>query len=140
MAEVGLELDGAAELIANFDQAKQIIGQEYKKASDASLYLLVGDLKEYPPEPFLSSYERTLTLGRTWAAATPTWKTAANGFFGKVVNPTPYGPWVQGHQQQAWMHVLNWLTDEDALEMRTDDIQEQFEAATRRVVARLEEQ
>lgn len=136
--EFDLELEGDEALIYALSQSPIIVGQEMKKASDASLILLAGEMKDYPPAPADSWYIRTLTLGRTWSAQSPEWQAAGNGFFGSIANPTPYGPKVQSAQQQARVHRGRWDTDEDVLEYNYEKIKAQFEAGAKRVVNRLE--
>lgn len=132
-----MELIGDDEIVAALRQSPQIVGQEAKKASDASLLMLVGDLKQYPPAPPASAYVRTMTLGRTWAAASPAWKTTGSGFEGRIGNPTPYAPEVQGQGTQARVHRGRWRTDEDVIEGNYDRIKAYFAAAAQRIVNRL---
>lgn len=132
-----MELQGDEALTAALRQASQIVGQEAQKASDASLLLVAADLKQYPQEPPGSSYVRTLTLGRTWAAADPEWQAAPSGFEGKIGNPTPYGPYVESQEHQAAVHQGRWPTDEGVLASNFNRIKAHFEAAARRIVRRL---
>lgn len=136
--DVDIELEGADPLLAAFAQSPQIVGQEMEKANKASLIMLAGEMKDYPPAPADSSYTRTLTLGRVWSTATPSWQTMSNGFWGDIRNPTPYGPRVQAQGFQAQVHRDRWQTDEQVLEANYERVKEQFEAGAVRVVNRLE--
>lgn len=134
---VQIELIGDDVLVTAFRRAPEIVAHELKPVSDAALLLLVSDLKRYPPELPGSSYVRTLTLGRTWSAATPEWKTVSRGFEGSVGNSTPYGPFVQGAGFQADMHAGRWTTDEEAIDANYDAIKAYFERGAQNIADRL---
>ena len=65
------------------------------------LVLFAGEAAIYPPQPSGSTYIRTGTLGRLWTTATPQINVSASQFEGRIGNRTPYGPNVQGDDDQA---------------------------------------
>jgi hypothetical protein len=134
-----VDVSAITQLAAAFRAAPAFAEQEMRKASDASLYLVVATLKEYPPERPGQTYVRTRLLGRTWQAARPTWQAAANGFQGRVGNATPYGPRVQQEGNQAAVHQGRWTTDAQALEQNRDGIDEQFVGANQRTLQHIAE-
>lgn len=133
-----IEIEGLPPLIEGMRKSPEIFAEETTKAAQASLLLLVADLKEYPPPPENSTYVRTRTLGRTWSAARPQFSSSGINFEGRIGNPTPYAPDVQGASEQKPVHRGRWMTDEQAIEAEYDAIKEQFEAAATRVAQRIE--
>lgn len=138
MAETTFEVEGLQELLAGLEMSPQIIKEEAEKATRASLFLFSSFLKDYPPQPATSSYRRTGTLGRTWATAMPSFTMLGNGFEGKIGNATPYASLVQGDGTQARAHEGRWQTDMQAIEASYDATKEHYEAAARRIVARID--
>ena len=136
MAE--LEVEGLEPIIAGLEKARPIMEQEVRRASDAILFFMVAFMKPYPPQRPNSSYRRTKTLGRTWAAARPTFAAQLDGFVGRISNATPYGPDVQAALSQARVHRGRWQTDEMATEAGQPVAREQYEAALDRVAVRIE--
>ena len=96
-----------------------------------SVYRILRDMAEYPPQRLSSSYIRTGTLGRRW-----TQKVAVNrsGVTGKVGNNTEYAPWVQAENFQAWMHKGRWQTDQQVIDERRGDIERDFQQAIDRAL------
>ena len=127
-------IPGINELVTNFSDAPSIVAHELRIASMAVLLLYVADLKEYPAD---RGYVRTLTLGRTWAAAQPTWQPSSSGFEARISNPTPYAGEVQGDGIQAGIHQGYWQTDEQVIARRMPDAMVYFEKAGEKVIRRL---
>lgn len=117
----------------------ELVEGELAAAAEASLLGLRGPATEYPPEPYGSDYVRTLTLGRTWAETLPDWKAERGNFEASLGNATPYGPYVMGEEEQAWMHVNRWRTVDELLEDAEPQIRANFAAALKRVADKLEQ-
>ena len=93
LRKLGSDMPRTVQLIA------QGVGQEIK-----------NELQVYPAPPMSSSYRRTGRLKRTWNVK-KYGRTAA-----MVGNPTPYAPYVQSKEQQAWMHRERWQTDAEVVD------------------------
>lgn len=59
-------------------------------------------------------------LGKRW---TERITTGAGVIRGELGNNTTYGPYVQDSEEQAWMHVGRWTTDQEAAEANAGRIQ-----------------
>ena len=94
-------------------------------ALKGSADLIRADIKRYPPPPAGSSYIRTGTLGRSWASKVQRREAI-------IGNVTPYGPYVQGATEQAWMHKGRWRTTAQVAKARAGDVKKLFEAAISR--------
>ncbi len=93
-----------------------------------------GRMKEYPPVRPGQRYRRgtdprSERLGQRWTQRV---MRDASSVTGEVGNNASYGPWVQSHEFQAWMHRGRWTTDQQALE---DDLPE-LESDLNALVAR----
>jgi len=94
-----------------------------------SLALLQDDMAEYPAPPPGSTYRRTGTLGRLWTSAQYEISTGSGSVTGVIGNAAcsprgvAYGPFVQSADDQAWMHVGRWQTDEQVALRNTPAIQ-----------------
>lgn len=99
---------------------RQISGDEWLK-TPATLTgaTLQKELATYPPPPANSSYTRTGTLGRRWAADIGVKPFNALSI---VSNTTSYAPFVQGDDTQARIHQNRWRTDVQILDQNTEKI------------------
>lgn len=61
----------------------------------------IAKVREYPPVPSGSSYQRTLVLYNGWYVEGPKWSGGAYSVF--IRNRAPYAKFVQG-KEQAWFH------------------------------------
>ena len=91
------------------------------------------DLATYPPERPNSSYVRTNTLGRNWTHEEFVSLYEISTVLGNV---TPYGPYVQDPNEQAWMHVGHWQTTADVMDKREQWVLDQIETGLRLHVAK----
>lgn len=123
-------------LRAGCANAEQVMQEAMEKTTKGALFLLVGEMKKYPPVK--PTYRRTNTLRRTWTAATPTWKAISNGYMGQIGNKTPYAPRVQSAELQAWMHKGYWKTDEEIMTENRGRIERYFDTSISRAVGRIE--
>ena len=85
-----------------------------KPPMQRAVYRIMGDVKQYPPEPAGTKYRRgqdprSEDLGGRWTGrVTPD----AAAVLGKVGNNASYAPWVQSHQFQA-RHMSHWKRHTD---------------------------
>ena len=70
---------------------------------------IVDEVKQYPPIPVNSTYERTYLLFSSWSVGRPHW--LGSGLYTTLNNWAPYAAFVQGdfqthvHQRNGWMRV-----------------------------------
>lgn len=131
-----IEIQGGSALIAALAQFPDVARPELERAAEAGLLSVVGPLATYPPASSRSRYRRTGTLGRTWTAARPAFQVQASGFEAKLGNATPYANEVQGEDQRP-AFVGRWRTADQVLTAQQAQIQQQFDAAAERIVAKL---
>jgi hypothetical protein len=92
--------------------------RDLQKLNVQALEPTVGDILEeigqdaadYPPPPAGSTYERTEALKRGWLDSEPTFTETGQTLIGILTNSTPYGPFVQGIEDQAAIHADRWRT------------------------------
>lgn len=124
-----IDIPNIQPLLRALESYPDIAGPILQKASDAALLGLIPDLANYPAPPPDSTYRRTGTLGRLWAAARPEWAAIASGFEGSIGNATPYGTWVQSAAQQANIHTDRWSTDQEIVDKHAVDTDAYFDQA-----------
>jgi hypothetical protein len=131
---VNISAPHLTDLIANVDRYPEIAEPIMRDALYAALLSLIPDLATYPPqEP--TSYRRTGTLGRLWSSAQPEYQTQSNGFEARIGNATPYGPFVQGEDDQSQvMTDKGWANVADVVAAHQDSIDAYLEAALNRVL------
>ena len=116
-------IDGIGELVNRLEAAGN--KGAIKDGLDAVSLSLVTNLKIYPPKPPSSTYQRTMQLRNKW-----TWEVNNDGYESVIGNSTPYAPFVQGRETQAWYHTrTGWKTAEDTLDQKRQnivDIMKQF--------------
>lgn len=82
----------------------------WRKDVEDILTEIAGDAANYPPPPDGSTYVRTFTLRDGWLDAQPSFDMSGDTLMAVLTNPTPYGGYVQGPDDQAWMHEGRWRT------------------------------
>ena len=100
---------------------------ELEKGLSRILLHLGRELGDYPPPPSGSTYRRTDTLGRLWTVARPQFRVAGTTWEGRLGNATPYGPYVQDDERQAWMHTGRWRTVGDVVRDQQDVIKSELD-------------
>lgn len=115
------------------DTAYQELEQKLKQA----LKLLAGHASVYPDKPAGSTYRRTKTLGRLWTTAQPQVTVMGHVLDARIGNKTPYGPYVQDPDEQAWMHVGRWQTTHDVAAAHAGEVSHLVAQAGVRVVERI---
>jgi len=133
-----IEVTNLEPLLAALDEWPDIVQPELHDAAEASLLNMVGPMMAYPDEPPGSTYDRTMTLGRTWNAAVPEFGPMGEDFEARLSNPTPYGPYVQDEVMQAWMHQGRWQTAQEVVLNLAPDTEAYFNRALDNVAAKIE--
>jgi hypothetical protein len=132
-----IELANLAPLLTAVNRYPEIAEPIMRDALYAALLSLVPDLATYPPQQ-PTSYRRTGTLGRLWSAAQPEYQTQNNGFEARIGNATPYGPFVQGEDDQSQvMAGKDWANVADVVAAHQSDIDAFLEAALNKVLLQI---
>lgn len=113
--------------------AQKELGQVVTKA----LRLMASRASRYPQQPPESAYRRTKTLGRLWTQAMPQITIGGNVIDARLQNRTPYGPYVQDPDAQAWMHRGRWQTTDDVQEETRPEVEMLLQQAGLRMVKRI---
>lgn len=112
----GIQITGIEDLLKKLDAVGDT--KSLKDGMSSVALSLTSKLKQYPPAPANSSYQRTGTLRHRW-----TYAVDDDGSEAVIGNFTPYAPYVQGREQQRWYHKrTGWQTAEDLLDGKKDDI------------------
>lgn len=120
-------------LLAAVNRYPEVAEPIMREALYTALLSLIPDLASYPPqEP--TTYRRTGTLGRLWSAAQPEYHDQGTGFEARLINATPYGPFVQGasdddQPQTQVMADKGWANVGDVIAAHEDSINAYLEAA-----------
>lgn len=120
---IDIQLTGVDALMDKLGVAEGV--EILRRPMERSVLLLHADMATYQRRLSLH-YRRTGTLGRRWTTSV---RAESGGLTGTVGNNTPYGPYVQSAQRQAWMHRGVWQTDEDVLNRHRSEIVADFERA-----------
>lgn len=102
-----LRVENEKEVKRIFRRLPGLLRRHLKRAMETSVKYIRGEADDYPPPPEGSSYTRTGTLGRRWTTRV---ESPVGSVRGILDNPTSYAPYVQGDEDQAWMHVGRWRT------------------------------
>lgn len=99
------------------DQVAQDLGRFRLDSIQAEVAAILDDMAKeaahYPPELPGQRYVRTGTLGRGWTGGQTMFpQKSATELEALRENSTPYGPNVQGAQDQAKIHQGRWKTTE----------------------------
>lgn len=155
MTEPGIHIEGMDALLAKIQTLKQL--KQLRGTLLAAGAHVAGKLKEYPPashrkQPFLSEKQRRYVF---WAMGKgiieipyrrgqspgsrnlkQQWTVVAESDMRVMVNnPTPYGPLVQGKDEQARYHqATGWPTDEGVAESEMDTVVEFVEKGLEEIV------
>jgi hypothetical protein len=138
---VQIEAPHLSDLLAAVDRYPEIAEPIMRDATYAALLTLIPDLATYPTqEP--TSYRRTGTLGRLWAAAQPEYTAQANGFEARIGNATPYGPFVQGgpDDEQPQTQVMadkGWANVGDVIQAHQGSFDAYLEAALNKILLQI---
>lgn len=93
---------------------------------------IAADAANYPPP--VGSYVRTGDLGRGWTDSTPLLESDATSLLAVLTNSVPYGPLVQGAEDQAKVHQGRWRTTDQIVDAWEPRAAQRIEAALERLV------
>lgn len=128
---IDIQLRGIEEAMTQLGVAESI--DMLRPPMERSMLLLMADMAKYPRQRSGSRYRRTGNLGRRWTKSV---RADYGGLTGTVGNNTPYGPYVQSAERQAWMHQGIWQTDQSVAHRRQSEIVADFERAIQRALGR----
>ena len=112
----GVQIEGIEDLLKRLDAAGDT--KTLRDGMTSVAVSLTTKLKQYPPSPANSSYQRTGTLRHRW-----TYAVDDDGSEAVIGNATPYAPYVQGRENQTWYHKrTGWQTAENLLDGKKEDI------------------
>jgi hypothetical protein len=104
---VELTLKGTEILVAKY---KRFPGQDVLiRTIDTYVAQMQLALREYPPVPAGSRYQRTFRLRGGWQHV------RGPGSVGRLVNRVPYAQYVQGQRQRRFHRARGWQTTDDVL-------------------------
>lgn len=129
---IRLILLGDKALIAKL-QNTAAVQRELTNAAHKSNALIHQTVTKYPRQRAGSTYRRTRRLGNSWEMRVEPFATGVRGF---ITNPTDYGGYVMGTEDQAWMHVGIWPTLRRVLSDKRAQIVRYWEIARDRIVGR----
>ena len=120
--------------IKGMDKLLKKVGDLEKMDGIKAVIKLAGEtieneMKMYPPERFGSTYTRTGSLRKQWNT-----QTRDKGFTVIVGNAIKYGPFVQSHAEQAWMHKGFWHTDKSVLDKNEKQITESVAKEIQKII------
>lgn len=144
---ITIEIEGVEDLARKFDAAGQVM--VLRPPMLRALARLEDPIKTYPPpiapghwaanttprqrRAFFAllrarriSGKRTGTLGRRWTSKITEKGANLEGEWGNV---TTYGPFVQGHSDQAAFHRGRWITDQQVVDRNRQAIVDDFAQA-----------
>lgn len=111
--------------------------RELEQVVEQALRLMAGRMAVYPAQNPDAGYRRTRTLGRLWTQASPQMAVGVSVIEGRLLNRTPYGPYVQDPDAQAWMHRGLWQTTDDVVDKARPEVEMLLQAAGLRIVERI---
>lgn len=124
-------------LLAELGKFKETSFDELEKKLEQALLLLAGHASVYPPRQVGSRYQRTRTLGRLWTRAHPQVTVGGHVLDARIGNATPYGPYVQDPDQQAWMHAGRWQTTDQVVGAHMGEVEHLVAQAGGEIVSRI---
>ena|SRR3972149_6096670 len=141
---IQIRIRGVAELdkkLGAFSSGLQLVVED---ASRKAVTYVWSEIPDYPAQPLGSTYQRTLTLGRTISAWAGVMRDALSriepafgmvkAFLGTALN---YAHWVIDEDDQAWMHKGRWWTLQGVVRGARDGIVQVYATALRDYVRRI---
>ena len=141
---IQIRIRGVAELdkkLGAFSSGLQLVVED---ASRKAVTYVWSEIPDYPAQPLGSTYQRTLTLGRTISAWAGVMRDALSriepafgmvkAFLGTALN---YAHWVIDEDDQAWMHKGRWWTLQGVVRGARDGIAQVYATALRDYVRRI---
>lgn len=93
---------------------------------------IAADAAHYPPP--VGTYVRTGDLGRGWTDSEPLMSGDSTSLMAVLTNSVPYGPFVQGAEDQASIHAGRWRTESAIVSAWEDRAAARIEAALGRLI------
>lgn len=93
---------------------------------------IAADAAHYPPA--IGTYVRTGDLGRGWTDSTPLMQSDAASLLAVLTNSVPYGPFVQGTEDQASVHAGRWRTTDQIVDAWEERAAQRIESALGRLI------
>lgn len=124
-------------LMAQMAAFPEIAAGEIRLAGEQALMVLQSEAADYPASPPESEYRRTGTLGRLWVTGVREIGGRGINLWFRAGNRTPYGPYVQDPERQAWFHRARWQTTEEVVAENMDSVDQILGEAGGRIVEKL---
>ncbi len=93
---------------------------------------IASDAAHYPPP--VGTYVRSGDLGRGWTDSEPLFSGDATSLMAVLTNSVPYGPFVQGAEDQANVHAGRWKTTDAIMDAWEERAAQRIEAALGRLI------
>jgi hypothetical protein len=94
---------------------------------------IAADAAKYPPP--VGAYVRTGDLGRGWTEGEPLLNIDSTSLLAVLTNPIPYGPFVQGPEDQTKVHADRWKTTDQIVDAWEDKVAARIEQALGRLLS-----
>jgi hypothetical protein len=111
---VSIEIEGLAELVKRFGNARFIIEEELEDAVDTIFSRAIAKLSTYPSPPVGSKYVRTYKLRDGWQQTDRRFAVRGGDIRAVLRNPVDYVGLVQGENQAA-IHQGRWATTTEVM-------------------------
>ena len=95
---------------------------------------IAADAANYPPELPSQRYVRTGDLGRGWTDSVPMLSGDATSLLAVLTNSVPYGPEVQGTEDQKSIFAGRWRTTDQIVSAWEERAAQRIEAALGRLI------
>lgn len=140
---IDVEVQGLNEFIAEMERMGRETGPALETAMELSMERLQELRPPYPATRPGQRYERTLTLGKSFATAV---SSVGNDVVGAIGTNLVYAPWVVSTEAvetpkglagpQAWMHEGRWWTLQKFVAENVSEVGKQFEKAIAKMIGR----
>jgi hypothetical protein len=119
--------------VTGVEEARRSLAQIRLDALQGEVAAILDDMAaqagSYPAPPPGSTYQRTNALHDGWLDSEPVFDLQADTLLATLTNPAPYGPYVQGAEDQASVHQGRWQTVESLMDEWEGKTAERLEAA-----------
>jgi hypothetical protein len=135
-----------SEIAGAFNQLEKSIQPTLMEATEKAVLYIQSNLPDYPPEPPLSSYRRTLQLFRSLTrmqgqnpnALSRVEKGLLAGVRGFIGTNLEYAQWVIDEDYQAWFHEDNgWWVLQDVVHEQEEAITDIYDEAIDNILGKL---
>lgn len=133
-----IRIEGLEELKRKFEEMPAMLNQLMKTEMERSMEFIHGRVPAYPPPPPGSTYQRTLTLGKSINTEV---KALGGDVTGEIGTNVVYAPYVisseetrDGRGPQAWMHKGRWWTLQEVVEKAMGAVTNRFQKMVDRLL------